>query len=80
VCLIKTNPGLRSDQLSKILELFDGAVLEGTGIGHLRVDDGVLNAVQDFAKPDALSTQCLSGGESDLEPMLWIRKFCPFRT
>jgi glutamyl-tRNA(Gln) amidotransferase subunit D len=63
VCLIKTNPGLRSDHLSRILEMYDGAVLEGTGIGHLRVDDGVLDTIRTFGKPVALSTQCLNGGE-----------------
>jgi L-asparaginase type I len=63
VCLIKTNPGLRSDHLSRILEMFDGVVLEGTGIGHLRVDDGVLDTIRNFEKPAALSTQCLNGGE-----------------
>jgi len=63
VCLIKTHPALTSEQLTHFLSAYEGAVIEGTGVGHLRVDDGFLTAIRSFGKPAALSTQCLYGGE-----------------
>lgn len=61
VVLIKINPALTTDMLSRFLQGSAGCVLEGTGIGHLRTD---LNAViTAYAKPTVMSTQTIYGGE-----------------
>ncbi|MDA4129850.1 MAG: type I asparaginase [Thaumarchaeota archaeon] len=63
VCLIKTHPALTNKQVTHFLTGYEGAVIEGTGIGHVRVDDGLLTAISSFGKPAVLTTQCLYGGE-----------------
>jgi glutamyl-tRNA(Gln) amidotransferase subunit D len=84
VCLLKIHPALTGTQLANFLSSFDGAVLEGTGIGHFRVDDGLLTAIDNFGKPVALSTQCLYGGErlglyAMDKHILFIRNIIPVR-
>ena len=62
VCLVKCHPGMTAETLAGTLSGCRGAVVEGTGIGHIRRD--LLQTVEDFGRPTALSTQCLFGGEA----------------
>lgn len=61
VGLIKCSPSLTKQQRWTILSGLDGAVLEGTGIGHVRSD--LHESIIRFAKPTVISTQCVYGGE-----------------
>ncbi len=63
VSLIKVHPALTNEQLDRFLNPCAGAVLEGSGIGHFRVDDGFPEVIERFGRPTALTTQCLYGGE-----------------
>jgi L-asparaginase type I len=61
VALIKPTPGLTPRRLKQQLEGTAAAVLEGTGVGHIRSDLGAV--VADFRKPVVISTQAVYGGE-----------------
>lgn len=63
VGLIKMSPALTHDILAEVLPLYDGVVIEGTGLGHIRTDDEFLGVVQSYGKPVVITTQCLYGGE-----------------
>ena len=61
VALIKLTPNMSSEMLAKYLAGLSGAVLEGTGVGHIRTD--LQPVVAQFGKPVVISTQAASGGE-----------------
>lgn len=61
VVLIKLYPGLAPERLAQFLEGASGAVLEGTGIGH--VSTGLDHVVTQFRKPIVVATQAIYGGE-----------------
>lgn len=61
VVLIKLNPAVTPERLARQLHGASGAVLEGTGIGHMRSD--LYNVVASFNKPVVMSTQTAYGGE-----------------
>lgn len=61
VVVVKAHPGLSDQRLAQLLGDAAGAVIEGTGVGHLR---GALNeVVARFAKPVVMTTQVAYGGE-----------------
>ncbi len=61
VALIKLTPNLSSEMLARSLAGLSGAVLEGTGVGHIRTD--LQPVVAQFGKPVVISTQAVYGGE-----------------
>ncbi len=61
VVLVKLNPAMTEGALARFLEGASGAVLEGTGIGHIRT--GLQEAVATFGQPTVMSTQAIYGGE-----------------
>jgi L-asparaginase type I len=61
VVLIKLNPAVTSTILARQLGSASGAVLEGTGVGHIKTD--LQKVVADFNKPTVISTQTIYGGE-----------------
>jgi L-asparaginase type I len=61
VVLVKLTPNLSSEALARFLLGSSGAVLEGTGVGHIRTD--LQPVIAQFAKPVVISTQALYGGE-----------------
>ena len=61
VVLIKLTPNLSADALARQLDGTSGAVLEGTGVGHIRTD--LQPVVEQFGRPVVLSTQAVYGGE-----------------
>lgn len=61
VVLIKLTPNLSADVLERQLAGASGAVLEGTGVGHIRTD--LQPVVAAFAKPVVITTQAVDGGE-----------------
>jgi glutamyl-tRNA(Gln) amidotransferase subunit D len=61
VGLVKYSPGLTGHQLKTLLNGLDGAVFEGTGIGHIRSDLQI--EIMKFEKPVVITTQCTFGGE-----------------
>lgn len=61
VVLIKLNPAVTPEVLSRHLHGASGAVLEGTGIGHIKTD--LHDVVARFNKPAAMTTQTICGGE-----------------
>jgi L-asparaginase/Glu-tRNA(Gln) amidotransferase subunit D len=61
VVLIKLNPAVTRDMLTRHLQAASGAVLEGTGVGHIRTD--LQEIVTHFGKPTVLTTQTNHGGE-----------------
>ncbi|GBC68534.1 L-asparaginase 1 [archaeon HR01] len=63
VGLIKMSPSLTDEAMSQILSLYDGVVVEGTGLGHIKTDDKFLAVVEGYGKPVVITTQCLYGGE-----------------
>jgi glutamyl-tRNA(Gln) amidotransferase subunit D len=67
VALVHVHPGLRPDWLAGLLDRVHGAVLAGTGLGHVPRD--LVPVVRDAAaagKPVVLASQCLFG-RVDLE-------------
>jgi glutamyl-tRNA(Gln) amidotransferase subunit D len=82
VVLIKQHPGITSQSLARFLEGASGAVLEGTGVGHVRTD--LLQALASFERPKVMTTQTIMGGEHlgmyDLDKLiLEIRNLIPAR-
>jgi glutamyl-tRNA(Gln) amidotransferase subunit D len=61
VVLIKCNPALTAITMSRQLNGASGAVLEGTGIGH--IPTSLRGVVAAFNGPAVISTQTLYGGE-----------------
>jgi L-asparaginase type I len=61
VVLIKLTPNLSAHALARQLEGASGAVLEGTGVGHIRTD--LQPVVEQFGRPVVLCTQAIYGGE-----------------
>jgi L-asparaginase type I len=61
VVLVKLNPAVTPEILARQLHGAAGAVIEGTGIGHIRSD--LHPAVVAFGKPVVMTTQALYGGE-----------------
>ncbi|MCC6887680.1 MAG: asparaginase [Hyphomicrobiales bacterium] len=61
VVLIKLTPNMTPAMLERFLEGASGAVLEGTGIGHIKTD--LQPVVARFGKPTVISTQTPEGGE-----------------
>jgi glutamyl-tRNA(Gln) amidotransferase subunit D len=61
VALIKLTPNMSPEMLAGNLAGLSGAVLEGTGVGHVRTD--LQPTVAQFGKPVVISTQAVSGGE-----------------
>jgi L-asparaginase type I len=61
VALIKVTPNMTPEMLTKGLSGLSAAVLEGTGVGHIRTD--LQPVVAQFGKPVVISTQTVSGGE-----------------
>lgn len=62
VVYVKQNPALTESMLDRFLRGANGAVIEGTGKGHL--NESLLKIVTEFGKPVAVSTQALYGGEN----------------
>jgi L-asparaginase type I len=61
VVMIKLNPAVTPAVLARLLRGAHGAVLEGTGIGHVRTD--LQDVICTFGAPVIISTQCIEGGE-----------------
>jgi L-asparaginase type I len=61
VVLIKLNPTVTPKILSRFLQGASGAVLEGTGIGHLHTN--LFESVASYGKPVVMCTQAAYGGE-----------------
>jgi L-asparaginase type I len=61
VVLVKLTPNLSKETLARQLEGASGAVLEGTGVGHIGAD--LQPVVSAFGKPVVLTTQTVHGGE-----------------
>lgn len=61
VVYLKQNPGLTSKMLERFLEGASGAVIEGTGVGHIREE--LHETIIRFGRPVVVSTQAIYGGE-----------------
>jgi L-asparaginase type I len=61
VVLVKLTPNLAPATFARILQGASGAVLEGTGVGHIRTD--LQSVVAQFKRPAVISTQTIHGGE-----------------
>jgi L-asparaginase type I len=61
VVLMKLNPAVTPEMITRQLKGASGAVLEGTGSGHIKTD--LHEAVAAFNKPIVLTTQAIYGGE-----------------
>ena len=61
VVLIKLTPNMTLEMLARFLSAASGAVLEGTGVGHIRTD--LQPVIRQFGKPAVVSTQAIYGGE-----------------
>jgi len=61
VVLLKLTPAITPETLTRHLQGASSAVLEGTGVGHIRTD--LQPFVAGFGKPTVISTQTAFGGE-----------------
>jgi glutamyl-tRNA(Gln) amidotransferase subunit D len=61
VVLVKLTPSMTPAMLMQILQGASGAVIEGTGVGHIGTD--LQPVITQFGKPTVISTQALEGGE-----------------
>lgn len=61
VGLIKLHPAMTPKMLARNLHGVSGAVLEGTGVGHIKTD--LQEVVARFNRPTVISTQAVYGGE-----------------
>ncbi|MFL6798119.1 MAG: asparaginase [Xanthobacteraceae bacterium] len=61
VVLVKLNPAVTPQMLARYLLGAAGAVIEGTGIGHIRSE--LHPALVAFGKPVVMTTQAIYGGE-----------------
>lgn len=62
VCLIRYHPGCTAAFVAAALAEADGAVIEGTGLGHLPTEGGLLETIRDWGKPAVLVSACWHGG------------------
>jgi len=62
VCLIMYHPGCTAAFLAGALDRVDGAVIAGTGLGHLPTEGGILDAIRRCGKPVVLVSACWQGG------------------
>ena len=62
VCLLRYHPGCTAAFLAGALARVDGAVIEGTGLGHLPTEGGILDAIRRCGKPVVLVSGCWQGG------------------
>jgi L-asparaginase/Glu-tRNA(Gln) amidotransferase subunit D len=60
VVLVKQHPAMTVETLRRFLEGASGAVLEGTGAGHIR--DELQEVIASFGRPVVMSTQAIYGG------------------
>ena len=82
VVLVKLTPNLEPHALARMLEGASGAVLEGTGVGHIKTS--LQPVVTQFARPTVVCTQAPHGGEClgsyDVDrPILAIPNVMPAR-
>jgi L-asparaginase type I len=61
VVLVKLTPNLAPAALRRLLHGASGAVLEGTGVGHIKTE--LQPVVAQFDRPAVISTQTVHGGE-----------------
>ena len=61
VVLVKLTPNMTPAALTRQLQGASGAVLEGTGVGHIRTD--LQPTLVAFGKPVVIATQTVQGGE-----------------
>jgi L-asparaginase type I len=61
VVLIRLTPNLTPTMLERLLEGARGAVLEGTGVGHIKTD--LQSVVARFGNPTVITAQTPEGGE-----------------
>lgn len=62
VSLVRYHPGCTAASVVRALAEVDGAVVEGTGLGHLPTEGGVLPAIRASGKPVVLVSNCWQGG------------------
>jgi len=62
VCLLQYHPGCTAAFLAGALARVDGAVIAGTGLGHLPTEGGILDAIRRCGKPVILVSACWQGG------------------
>jgi L-asparaginase/Glu-tRNA(Gln) amidotransferase subunit D len=62
VCGLRYHPGCPTALIAGALARADGAVIEGTGLGHLPPEAGILEAIRESSKPVVLVTACWHGG------------------
>lgn len=62
VCRIAYHPGLTAALVGRLLDAVDGAVVEGTGLGHVPTEGGILDAIGQSGKPVVLVSACWEGG------------------
>lgn len=62
VSLVRYHPGCTAASVAAALARVDGAVVEGTGLGHLPTEGGILAAIRGSGKPVVLVSNCWQGG------------------
>jgi len=62
VCRLAYHPGTTAEFVARALATADGAVVEGTGLGHVPTEGGILEAIRSAAKPVVLVSACWEGG------------------
>jgi glutamyl-tRNA(Gln) amidotransferase subunit D len=62
VRLIRYHPGCTAGFVAAALGEADGAVIEGTGLGHLPTEGGLLETIRRWGKPVVLVSACWQGG------------------
>jgi glutamyl-tRNA(Gln) amidotransferase subunit D len=62
VCRISYHPGCTAAFVAQVLAGAEGAVVEGTGLGHVAIDGGILDVIRQAGKPVVLVSACWEGG------------------
>jgi L-asparaginase/Glu-tRNA(Gln) amidotransferase subunit D len=62
VCLLRYHPGCSPAFVTGALARAEGAVIEGTGLGHLPPEGGILEAIRDSGRTVVLVSACWQGG------------------
>ena len=62
VCRLAYHPGCTAEFVARALAGADGAVVEGTGLGHVATEGGILEAIRQSGKPVVLVSACWEGG------------------
>ena len=62
VCRIPYHPGCTAAFVAQALAGADGAIVEGTGLGHVPTEGGILDAIRRAGKPVVLVSACWQGG------------------